>query len=55
MHTKQLKHFKLLNPDRSAEGERESGIERCDGVGGGGGGAEGESLLPVGDDKCHMS
>lgn len=23
MHTKQLKHFKLLNPDRSAEGERE--------------------------------
>lgn len=58
MHSKQLKHFKPLNPDRTREreGGREgkSDRERCDEEEGGGGRAKGESF-PVGDDKCHMS
>lgn len=57
MHSKQLKHFKPLNPDRTREreGGRESRIERdVMRKEGGGGRAKGESF-PVGDDKCHMS
>lgn len=51
MHSKQLKHFKPLNPDSSREQERagESDREGCDeeelgGRGGGGRGVRGESL-----------
>lgn len=52
MHSKQLKHFKPLNPDRSREREREgkSDRERCDEEGGGGGVAaeSRKSLFPSG-------
>lgn len=34
MHSKQLKHFKPLNPDRSREREGKSDRERCDEEGG---------------------
>lgn len=47
MHSKQLKYFKPLNPDRRRETGRESRIERDvmgKGGGGGGGRAKGESL-----------
>lgn len=46
MHSKQLKHFKPLNPDRSREREREgkSDRERCDEEGGGGSRVKEESL-----------
>lgn len=45
MHSKQLKHFKPLNPDRRRERKGKSDRERCDErVGGGSGGAKGESF-----------
>lgn len=55
MHSKQLKHFKPLNPDRRRERGRESRIERDVMRKGGGWRSQGRVSFPVGDDKCHMS
>lgn len=56
MHSKQLKHFKPLNPDRRRERKGKSDRERCDErVGGGQRRSQGRVFFPVGDDKCHMS
>lgn len=56
MHSKQLKHFKPLNPNRRRErGRGKSDRERCDEGGWGGRRSQGRVSFPVGDDKCHMS
>lgn len=49
MHSKQLKHFKPLNPDRRRERKGKSDRERCDERVGGGAAVEPrESLFPSG-------
>lgn len=57
MHSKQLKHFKPLNPDSSREQARvgESDREGDEGDEEWGGGGQGRVSFPLGDDKCHMS